>query len=244
MLPIGDNIRSRHYPLVNTGIITACVVVFFAQHLVPGFQEQWVFKPEYLFSLHQWLTVGPSFIFGTIVASMFMHGGLTHLGFNMLFLWVFGDNVEDRMGHLRYLAFYLICGVAATVAHSFLAGLGQLLVPMPAHLSTLHIPLVGASGAIAGVLAAYYRLFPGAYIRTLVVFFFITFVYIPAAVFIGVWFLFQLFYLALGPLAGGGVAYGAHVGGFAVGYVLCVYFCWMPRKRTPPPRVVDLRFLD
>ncbi len=115
---------------------------------------------------------------------------------------------------------------------------------MPAHLSTLHIPLVGASGAIAGVLAAYYRLFPGAYIRTLVVFFFITFVYIPAAVFIGVWFLFQLFYLALGPLAGGGVAYGAHVGGFAVGYVLCVYFCWMPRKRTPPPRVVDLRFLD
>jgi rhomboid family protein len=147
----------------------------------------------------------------TILTSMFLHGGLVHLGGNMLFLWIFGNNVEDVLGHVRFLAFYLLSGVVAALAQVALSLVaGDLLTPM-----------VGASGAVSGVLAGYYVLFPRARVLTLVpIFFFIRLIWLPATFFILIWFAFQLFPLVIGGFGGGGgVAYMAHVGGFAAGWL-------------------------
>jgi membrane associated rhomboid family serine protease len=158
----------------------------------------------------------------SILTSMFLHGSIAHLAFNMLFLWVFGNNVEDRLGKVRYLIFYLLCGIAAAYAQSFV-------FPSSA------IPLVGASGAIAGVLGAYMLMFPTAPVLTLVVFFLVP---IPAFIMIGVWFLLQLT-SSLGSVSGGtGVAYMAHVGGFLAGMLLLLLF----RKRRPEPVVPVLPY--
>jgi len=155
----------------------------------------------------------------SIVTSMFLHGSIAHIGFNMLFLWIFGNNVEDRLGRLRYLAFYLLCGVAAAYAQSFV-------FPGSA------VPLVGASGAIAGVLGAYILMFPRAPILTWIFFFIIP---IPAFIWIGIWFVGQLF-SSVGSVSGDtGVAYMAHVGGFLAGMLLLLVF----RKRRPE-RVVPV----
>jgi membrane associated rhomboid family serine protease len=156
----------------------------------------------------------------TVFTSMFLHGGLLHLGGNMLYLWIFGNNVEDTLGHGRFLLFYLVAGVAAVAAQA---------VPDPA--ST--VPMVGASGAVAGVLGAYLLLFPRATILTLMVFgFFVRLVRLPALVVLGLWILLQLFqsYLSLGGGEGGGVAWFAHVGGFAAGMALL--FVLRPRRRA------------
>jgi membrane associated rhomboid family serine protease len=145
----------------------------------------------------------------TILTSMFLHGGLLHLGGNMLFLWVFGNNVEDVLGSARYLLFYLGTGIAAALAQIAVSlGTGDLLTPM-----------VGASGAISGILGAYIVCFPHARVLTLVpIFVFLQFIWIPAKFFIGIWFLFQLLPMLLGGAGtGGGVAYMAHLGGFVAG---------------------------
>ncbi|MGE5531056.1 MAG: rhomboid family intramembrane serine protease, partial [Bacteroidota bacterium] len=164
----------------------------------------------------------------SIFASMFMHGGLLHIGMNMLFLWVFGDNVEDRMGHFRYLVFYLLCGVIATLVHSVVS----LFAP---------IPVLGASGAIAGVLGAYFVLFRGATVKALVpIFVIFTIMDIPAVVFLGLWFLFQLWSGLRG--GGDGIAFWAHIGGFAAGALLVRFFAVTPRKTIPRPRVLDVRY--
>jgi len=151
-----------------------------------------------------------------LLFSIFLHGGVMHLAMNMLFLWVFGNNVEDAMGHGRFIAFYLICGVAAGLIH-VITNLNS------------KIPTVGASGAIAGVMGAYIVLFPRARILTLVpLFFYFTFVEIPAVVFLGFWFLLQLL------MAGGGgnVAWFAHIGGFIAGLLLVRKFVrYSPRSR-------------
>ncbi len=154
----------------------------------------------------------------TFVTSMFLHADIIHLGGNMLFLYVFGDNVEDTFGHVRYLLFYLIAGFAASLLHIFTV------------LNTIDqsIPTIGASGAIAGVLGAYFVLYPRSRILTLVFLFWITIVAIPAVVFLGVWFVFQFLYGTLAG-AGGGVAYWAHIGGFIAGVVFGV--AWRGRKR-------------
>src|SRR5215813_11305422 len=160
----------------------------------------------------------PVSVYLTLITSMFMHGGFAHLFGNMLFLWIFGDNVEDRLGHLRYLIFYLVCGVLASLAH----------VITTAMLSTsgsgLLVPSLGASGAISGVLGGYILLFPKRRV-TVILFRFLTDV--PAYVAIGIWFAFQLI-SGLGVLGGGselgGVAYGAHIGGFIAGLVLVKVF--------------------
>jgi membrane associated rhomboid family serine protease len=145
----------------------------------------------------------------TLLTSMFLHGGLVHIASNMLFLWIFGNNVEDALGRLRFLAFYLACGVAA--------GLVQVIAS--AVMGDLEVPMVGASGAIAGVLAAYMVLFPRARVTTLVVvFFFIRVMPVPAGFFIGLWFVLQLLQVVFGGSTG--VALFAHIGGFVVGYVL------------------------
>ena len=143
----------------------------------------------------------------TILTSMFLHGGLVHLGGNMLFLWIFGNNVEDVLGRGRFVAFYLGCGIAAALAQVGVSVMtGDLLTPM-----------VGASGAIAGVLGAYLALFPGARVLTLVpIFIFIQLVWLPAGLLIGVWVVLQVLPMLFG--AAGGIAYMAHLGGFIAGY--------------------------
>jgi membrane associated rhomboid family serine protease len=146
----------------------------------------------------------------TLVTCTFLHGGWLHLIGNMWFLWIFGDNVEDRLGHLGYVGFYLGCGVAASATHlAFASG------------ST--VPTVGASGAIAGVMGAYFLLYPRAQVLTLVpLFVFIEILVLPAAIFLGIWFVLQLVQgtFAIGDLEAGGVAWWAHVGGFVVGLVV------------------------
>jgi membrane associated rhomboid family serine protease len=148
----------------------------------------------------------------TIATSMFLHGGVLHLLGNMVFLWIFGNNVEDATGHLRFLVFYLACGAAAALAH---------VVTHPAS----NVPMIGASGAISGVLGAYFLLYPRARIVTLIwLGFFAQTVQVPAYVFLGFWFLVQSLSWAVEGGEGGGVAFGAHVGGFIAGLLLLVPF--------------------
>src|ERR1700682_464581 len=160
----------------------------------------------------------PFSVYLTLIFAMFMHGGLAHIFGNMLFLWIFGDNVEDRMGHLRYLIFYLVCGVLASLSHVY-ATLAFSNDP-----GSLLIPSLGASGAISGVLGGYLLMFPTRRV-TVILFRFLTDV--PAYVAIGIWFAFQLisgFGLLGGSSQPGGVAYAAHIGGFVAGLVLVNLF--------------------
>lgn len=157
-------------------------------------------------------------VYLTLILSLFMHGGIAHIAGNMLFLWIFGDNVEDRMGHLRYLIFYLVCGVLASLAHVITT------VMFATDPASLLVPSLGASGAISGVLGGYILLYPHRRV-TVILFRFLT--EVPAYVAIGIWFAFQLI-SGLGILGGGsqmgGVAYAAHIGGFAAGLVLVKLF--------------------
>ncbi|MBD3292494.1 MAG: rhomboid family intramembrane serine protease [Armatimonadia bacterium] len=230
MLPIRDNIRSKRFPIINVALIIACVVVFVAQYRY-GFRaslEEWAFRPGHLLPGSGGWPVDGLIALGL---SMFMHGGPVHLLGNMLFLWVFGDNIEDRMGHGKYLVFYVLCGAIATFAHAIPA----LFVGGAA------VPLVGASGAIAGVLGAYFVLFKHAKVRTLVFFFVIvTMVDLPAGLFLVIWLVLQIV-----SIGGGPVAYLAHIGGFAAGYLLVRVFADTSEPRPPqvppPPRVTNLR---
>jgi membrane associated rhomboid family serine protease len=157
-------------------------------------------------------------VYITLFTSMFMHGGIAHIAGNMLFLWIFGDNIEDRLGHLRYLTFYLLCGVLASLAHVFATA------AFSSDPSSMLVPSLGASGAISGVLGGYLVLHPTRRV-TVILFRFLTDV--PAYIAIGIWFAFQLI-SGLGMLGGGsqqgGVAYAAHVGGFVAGVVLIKLF--------------------
>ena len=148
----------------------------------------------------------------TILSSMFMHGGWLHLGSNMLYLWIFGDNIEDSMGHGRFLIFYLLCGAAAAMGQGLIDPSSTIL-------------MIGASGAISGVLGAYILLHPGATVRVLIFLgFFVTVAHVPALIVLGIWFLLQLVSGFATPTDGGGVAFWAHVGGFAAGFVLVNFF--------------------
>jgi membrane associated rhomboid family serine protease len=160
----------------------------------------------------------PGSVYFTLFTSMFMHGGIAHIAGNMLFLWIFGDNIEDRLGHAKYLVFYLLCGVIASLAHVFTTGV------FASQESSLLVPSLGASGAISGVLGGYLLLHPKRRV-TVILFRFLT--QVPAYVAIGIWFAFQLI-SGLGMLGGGsqqgGVAYAAHIGGFVAGLVLIKFF--------------------
>jgi membrane associated rhomboid family serine protease len=168
----------------------------------------------------------PFSVYLTLIISMFMHGGIAHIAGNMLFLWIFGDNLEDRLGHIRYLIFYLVCGVIASLAHVITTAM------FASQESSLLIPSLGASGAISGVLGGYILLHPRRRV-TVILFRFLTDV--PAYVAIGIWFAFQLI-SGLGMLGGGsqqgGVAYAAHVGGFVAGLALVKVFAI---GRAAPP---------
>jgi membrane associated rhomboid family serine protease len=162
------------------------------------------------------LQATPFSVYLTLIFSMFMHGGLAHIGGNMLFLWIFGDNVEDRMGHLRYLVFYLVTGVIASLAHVIAT------VMFATDQASLLIPSLGASGAISGVLGGYILLYPKRRV-TVILFRFLT--EVPAYVAIGIWFAFQLISGLLDSRSQqGGVAYAAHIGGFVAGLALIKVF--------------------
>ncbi len=206
MLPIGDDNTSRRIvPLVTYALIVLNVL-FFLVEMSGGdaFIMQWAFVPSRFLA-------NPIADFPTLFTSMFMHAGWLHLGGNMLYLWIFGDNVEDRFGHVPFLIFYLLCGLGATFA--------QLAFSLDSN-----IPNLGASGAIAGVLGSYILLFPQRRIRVLLG---RGVVLMPALIVIGFWIVLQLF-SGIGSIAQtadtGGVAYMAHIGGFVAGFVLTFLF--------------------
>ena len=169
----------------------------------------------------------------TLITSMFMHGGIAHIFGNMLFLWIFGDNIEDRLGHARYLIFYLVCGILAGLAHVFTT------VAFADSEQSLLVPSLGASGAISGVLGAYILLFPTKRVMVIISWFVTA---VPAFIAIGLWFVFQLI-SGLGMLGSGsksgGVAYGAHIGGFVAGLILIKLF---EIGRRPPDRYYEREF--
>lgn len=257
MIPIGDSVRSRTFPYVNVAIIAINILVFlyYWQGLsdspsgVPGIGvlserdafvwdwgtipaclgDQFGFTPAVDPRALALLCPSSGDLLLTPFTAMFIHGGLLHVGFNMLFLWVFGDNVEDAMGHARYAAFYIVAGLAATAAH---IAVNQNDV----------IPVIGASGAIAGVLAAYLVLYPRASVSVILpIFLFIWIPFqVPAILLIGLWFFMQVLngVASLGTAdvinGGGGVAWFAHLGGFVAGLLLVKLF--VLGRRIPPSR--------
>ena len=217
MIPLRDSVPSQRWPVV-TWLLIGMNVWAFLNELMLGpqleaFVNTWGFIPARYFALGELSPGDWVGRFLPIFTSMFLHGGWMHLIGNMVYLWIFGDNVEERLGHLRYLAFYLLTGVGAALVHAHL-------VPD----ST--IPTVGASGAISGVLGAYAVLFPRAQVYTLVpfVFVFLGVVEIPAGVYLGLWFAMQLLNGIVGltvPVeVSGGVAWWAHIGGFVLGMMV------------------------
>ncbi|QBQ55271.1 rhomboid family intramembrane serine protease [Nitrosococcus wardiae] len=216
MIPVSDNYPVQRAPLINWILITTCVLVFFWQLSLPqeGFQAS-VFLfgviPRALVDAplgHPQLLIPPVL---SLFTSMFLHGSFMHLLGNMLYLHVFGNNVEDSMGHGRFIVFYLLCGVAAALAQILIA-------------PSSTIPMVGASGAISGILGAYLLLHPFAQIKMLVPYFILFFVWVPAWLMLGIWFLFQLLQSVVTPSDQAGIAFAAHAGGFVAGMVLLPLF--------------------
>jgi membrane associated rhomboid family serine protease len=210
MFPLGDdNSMRRTTPYVTFVLIVINVLVFLLElQKGDGFIQEWAFVPGRF-------SDNPGANMATVFTAMFMHGGWLHLGGNMLYLWIFGDNVEDRFGHVKFLIFYLLCGIAATFAQYYVS-------------PGSNIPNVGASGAIAGVLGAYILMFPQARVNVL---FGNQMVAMPALIVLGFWIVLQLF-SGVGSIAYtdestrdmGGVAYMAHVGGFVAGFLMTFLF--------------------
>ena len=216
MLPLGDDNSARRITPFVTYILIALNVLVFLLELNNGeeFIQRWAFVPSRFLA-------DPAGDFATLFTSMFMHAGWAHLLGNMLYLWIFGDNVEDRLGHALYFVFYILCGLAATFA--------QLAISLGSSVAN-----VGASGAIAGVLGAYLVMFPRGRINVLLGRFVTP---MSAIIVIGLWFLLQIFsqinVFSAGSQGGGGVAYMAHIGGFVAGVVLT--FLLGGNRRALPP---------
>jgi len=213
MIPLKDENPSFSFPFLTVGLIGANIMVFFYQLLLgerlPLFILRMGLVPYEFIRMTDLPPVTSIPIPLTLLTSIFLHGGLLHLAGNMLYLWIFGDNVEDSMGHFRFLLFYIMCGTFASLLHILINPNSK-------------VPTIGASGAISGVLGAYLILYPRARVVTLLFFFYlIRIVRLPAVFFLGVWFLWQL--LGAG-LPGGGIAWFAHIGGFVGGVALVKLF--------------------
>ncbi len=221
MFPVKDTVPSREFPIVTWALIIINSLVFLFETTLSPAELERLF---YLFGVVPARYSHPAWavFFGLPVdnywpflTNMFLHGGWMHIISNMWTLYLFGDNVEDRMGHGRFLLFYLLCGISASITH---------------FIFNIHstVPALGASGAIAGVMAAYLILFPAARVITLVPIFFLPyFIEIPAVIYIGVWFITQLYsgaFSLISPRAGGGIAWWAHIGGFVMGLLLLPLF--------------------
>jgi len=232
MLPIRDDIPSSRFPAVTLGIIAVNVLIFFRElaagrHLEDLLVIFAIIPARYTDPEIAQLFTVPQQVF-SLFSSMFLHGGWIHLIGNMWTLWIFGDNVEDRLGRARYLALYLACGVAAALLHIY-TNAGS------------PVPTIGASGAIAGIMGAYFRFFPHARVETLVPPFFFGPVFVlPAVLFLGWWFLLQFFNGALSLGAReesfSGVAWWAHVGGFVFGFTICL----LAERSRVPPRIIEV----
>jgi len=216
MIPLRDVIPSRTTPFVTIILIAANVLVFLFELSLGDGVESFI---------RVWGLVPADFSVVTLFTSMFLHGGILHVAGNMLYLWIFGDNVEDRLGHGRFLAFYLACGLAAAIAQAYIS-------------PDSTVPMVGASGAIAGVMGAYFVLYPHSRIVTLVpLFIFIQIIEVPAIFFLGIWFLMQ-FLSGIGSIAqtadgaGGGIAFWAHTAGFVAGLLGVVVLKRPERERV------------
>lgn len=243
MIPLRDAIRSKNFPVVNVLIIVLNGLAFLWElsqgpHLKEAFFLFGIVPVRYSdpeVSVH--FTRFQQLI--PFLTSMFLHGGFLHLLGNMWFLYIFGDNIEDRLGHFRYLVFYIFCGLVSGLIHLSISWNSK-------------IPTIGASGAISGVMGAYLLLHPRARIMTLIpIFFFFQFVELPAFIFLGYWFLLQLFSAGLTPKNVGGVAWWAHIGGFVSGLILVKIFDFIPRvgiggnlrrysKRQTTPRLQSI----
>ena len=230
MLPLRDDNPRRTVPFITYLLIGLNVLAFLWELSLGQRLDEALFAIAFI-PRQFWIPGNWVNDVTTMIVSMFLHGGFLHIGSNMLYLAIFGDNVEDRLGHFRYTLFYFACGIAATLAHAFFSPSSRL-------------PSIGASGAIAGVLGAYLILYPRARVMTLIpIFFFITVRELPAIVILGLWFVLQLF-SGVGSLGVpdaqdmGGVAYFAHIGGFVAGVVL-IFLLGATRtpvrRREPPP---------
>ncbi len=227
MLPLSDVNRAQRFPIA-TALIVLCNIAVYLAELSLGearilFYQQYGLIPKLFFSVHAWLERGFTANALPLLTHMFIHGDLFHIAFNMWFLWVFGDNIEDILGSLRFVVFYLLCGMCAALGNALFTFASA-------------TPVIGASGAVSGVMGAYLILFPLARIRTLVpIFFFLPVIAeVPAFLFIGMWFLGQVFsgLLSFGQYTG--IAWWAHIFGFLGGiYCYLKYF----RRRPRPPRV-------
>lgn len=225
MIPIRDTVPARHYPLVTYALIAVNVLVFLVQ-LSHGPRELHSFILTYGLVPARYTVpdVARYFSFGqqlfSLFSFMFLHGGFFHLLFNMWSLYIFGDNVEDRLGSFYFLVFYVLCGLVSGLSHFIIN---------PDSMT----PVIGASGAIAGVMGAYFLLYPYSRILTLIpVLFFPLFVEIPAFFFLGLWFFLQLLNAA-GPQSQAGIAWWAHIGGFVFGLLALKLFGFLPEDRTP-----------
>jgi rhomboid family protein len=229
VFPLRDNVPTRTFPIVTVGLIVANALVWIWEVAGTPYQED-VFRYGYYPCSVDNTCIPPAppdhlDWYEGAFTSMFMHGSWDHIIGNMLFLWIFGNNVEDALGRIRFLLWYVAAGLAATALQTFVT----LQYSNPAGAS---VPNIGASGAIAGVLGAYFLLLPGARVLTLIFFFILR--EIPAVLFLGLWFVFQIWAGGLAlkhPEAGGGVAFFAHIGGFLFG-ALTIYFV----RRRPPVR--------
>jgi membrane associated rhomboid family serine protease len=226
MIPLKDNIPARNFPVINISLIVVNVLMFIYQlqqgEQLQQFILQWGFVPAQ-FQIHGWYNLSA---WAPVFTSMFLHGNLLHIISNMWILWIFGDNVEDSMGHGGYLLFYLLCGIVSVFAQYWAA-------------TDSPYPMVGASGAIAGVLGAYFLTYPQARILTLVPIFIIFYmVELPAYVFLGIWVLIQLVQgavvLVSNDAPAGGIAWWAHIGGFGGGIILLPFFRKRKRRRSSP----------
>ena len=243
MIPIRDTLSSRNYPVANTAIIGLNVLVYLIQITQAGQAEQFIYIYGLVPARYSVPRIASYFSTAqqlfSLISFMFLHGGFWHLLGNMWSLYIFGDNIEDHLGSLRYLIFYLLCGLASGLSHLIL---------------NLHsnVPTLGASGAIAGVMGAYFLLFPKSRILTLIPILFIPFfIEIPAYFFLGIWFFLQFLSAAGSYGSAGGIAWWAHIGGFISGMILLKLFHMLPgsgftrhlrtmteKKKTPLLQVI------
>ena len=226
MIPLKDDNPTNSKPIVSYGIISFCVLIFLAQL---GLSQEELRNFTYSYGLIPSVLMGidqlPSDLFkispiGTIFTSMFMHGGWMHLIGNMLYLWIFADNIEDDLGTLNFVIFYFISGIGAAMS--------QVLMDVNSQ-----IPMIGASGAIGGVLGAYLINYPNAKVLVLIPFgFFSQLIKIRSIYVLGFWFILQFINSFLSSSSGGGVAYAAHIGGFVTGVVLILFFNKKIKRKT------------
>ncbi len=222
MIPFKDDNPTRHFPLMTITLIALNTAIFIVQMLLPLDHQKVALAfgaiPHFLLTFQTVQPIHPVF---TVFTSMFMHGGFLHLGTNMLFLWIFGNNIEDELGYTRFVIFYFFCGFIAAYAHA-----------LSNPVST--IPMIGASGAVSGILGAYLLLFPRARVHTLIFLgFFIQVVRLPAMLVIGFWMVLQLIngLMSKGAAMNSGVAWFAHIGGFIAGLLTIKFFLISLRRR-------------